>query len=712
MRARNTVVAAILILLMTAALTMLPIRAFADDALPAPVIPAEEEKADEQGDDQEEADDQEDLDGQDPDDGQNGDEAAPASPSDAEDEQEEGDPEEGGEPESQEPEEPATQDLPEKQEELPIDEPILVPAAPRRGHWEVSTAYGQGLQRYWIWDDDGSRAKNELIRPENGAGYYAYAKPDTTIVRGKWDKGNGHVYIADENGKLLGSDRTEDGFIVTKDYDGGWQRYYVSASAKAARSGFFTVPGYGDVFGVGGEGYIKRGDFTFGGKKFSADNDGRLRSGWYVTSGFGQGLQRYWMGDTAYGSPHAAATNRLVRADTDGSGYYAWAMADSTILRGKWDNKAGYTYVADNNGKLIGSDLTKDGFVVTSLYDGVLRRYYVSAATKAARSGFIRVPSYGDCFGIGGEGYLLQGARPFGNSVIIADVHCRLPQTAGWLCSDAYGQKLQRYWVEEIYKDFMGTKPGYSTAGYAHYTVDAGYVLRNGTIIKGATEAYTADNSGRAKRVMDDWIHYGGHWYFVSSNPNAHYDFDINEWGGSLGHHDVIHDLWLKIKAAWSATQYLIASSWDACYLVVFEGEANNWRPLYGWNVCNGLPSKIEEEVEDPNWRWNPVWDYQLAEYNTPGRIANANIPPDNYWANYLGTSFSASRVRRVDAQEQYFTSVDLTLGYHTWLSTPRELGKHLSYGCQRLEYENAKWIYDNIYPYTRCLQLRTSRYY
>ena len=387
----------------------------------------------------------------------------------------------------------------EQTEEVAIE----AQATARHGHWVIDARSG-ALERYWVWDD-GSLAKNVLIKPENGSGYYAWALADGRILRGKWDSGRGRVYVADNDGRLIGSDLKggESGWVVTKKYDGGMQRYWVDAESRAAVSGFFTVDGYGDLFGLGGEGYVHRGDFVFGDRKWSADNDGRLRSGWYVTSNFGQGLQRYWMGDTVFGSPHAAAVSRLVDAAKERSGYYAWALADGRILRGKWDSGRGRVYVADNDGRLIGSDLKggESGWVVTKAYDGNMQRYWVDAETRAAVSGFFTVDGYGDLFGLGGEGYVLRGTAKFGSSVIIADNDGKLPNRNGWVVSGRYGQGTQRYWVEYIYKNYRGTIPGYSVNGWRHYTLPEGYVQRNSIVNLGGGVAVVADNDGRLAKA-------------------------------------------------------------------------------------------------------------------------------------------------------------------------------------------------------------------
>ena len=402
------------------------------------------------------------------------------------------------------PDENQPNDAPASQDPAsPADETLDPMADARQGHWVVDARSGS-LERYWVWNDNGSVAKGMLITPQNGAGYYAWAMADGRILRGKWDSGRGKVYIADNAGKLIGSDMKQDGWVVTGKYDGHLERYYVEATSKAARSGFFTVDGYGDVFGTGGHGYVIRTDFTFGNRKWSADNDGRLRSGWYVTSSFGQGLQRYWMGDTVYGSPHAAAVSRLVDSSKEKSGYDAYAMADGTILRGRWDNGRGRVYIADNGGKLIGSGMSASGWVVTSKFDGHLERYYVDGATKAACSGFFTVEGYGDAFGQGGTGRILRGTMTFGNSVILADNDGRLPSKNGWLISNKYGQGTQRYWIEPIFGPYRGTKPGYTVNGWTHFTLPQGYVLRNSDLNLGKGVITRADNDGRLGKVVPE----------------------------------------------------------------------------------------------------------------------------------------------------------------------------------------------------------------
>jgi hypothetical protein len=244
---------------------------------------------------------------------------------------------------------------------------------------------------------------------------------------------------------------------------------------------------------------------------------------------------------------------------------------------------------------------------------------------------------------------------------------------------------------------------------------------------KTAKVGTTPDGKSWKLLTTSGWYRQGGHWRFASTDKRARFDNDINESGKSLGHYDVLHDLWRKVngyvsgshQSYLSRTGYLICSSWDSCYVGVFKGKArstdgDNWEPLFGWNCGNGNPSKIKSTVEDPSssWSWDPQWDRFLAEFNTPAK-APKNLPAKNYWAKNLDTTYQGSRLKAIpnSPHERWFTSIHSTLGYHSYLDSTSELGKHISYGCTRLLLENAKWIYDNIYPGTRCLQVRTAKY-
>ena len=138
--------------------------------------------------------------------------------------------------------------------------------------WWVTSSLGHGLQRYWL--NSGKLALSTLIDPALGHGaYWAYTRPEGFVVRGKWDKGNGHVYVADNDGALP----SVSGWMVTGKYDGGvLQRYYMDGDAHAAVTSFFRVDG-NLYYGIGWQGYVLRNStIAYDGSFYVADNDGVL----------------------------------------------------------------------------------------------------------------------------------------------------------------------------------------------------------------------------------------------------------------------------------------------------------------------------------------------------------------------------------------------------------------------------------------------------
>ena len=134
--------------------------------------------------------------------------------------------------------------------------------------WIVSADYKDcGLQRYWL-KSNGALARGELVDAAD-AGWWAYARPDGYVVRGKWtDPSTGYVYLANNDGKL-----EDPGWVVTGEYGGGLQRYWIDAKTHSAIPGYSSA-GWPHV--TLREGYVLRGEGTFNGVRYSADNDGRV----------------------------------------------------------------------------------------------------------------------------------------------------------------------------------------------------------------------------------------------------------------------------------------------------------------------------------------------------------------------------------------------------------------------------------------------------
>lgn len=257
--------------------------------------------------------------------------------------------------------------------------------------WLVTGDFTGGeLERYWF--EGGSAVTERLVK--TGASY-TYARPDGSVVRGKWvDPSTGYVYLADNDGSLA-----HEGWVVSDAYGDSFQRYYIEGgNVQAAVPGrsssgweHYTTP----------EGYVLRGaGFDEEGARLYADNDGRIvTDGWVVTDGWGQGLQRYWL------EGGAVASGRLVDAGADG---HAYAQLDGTILRGK-RVVDGVMLLADNDGRLAWGS---EGWMVAGDYDGgQLQRYYLIRSSNGyygARLGRFSVGNV-EYYGREDSGYVVRG---------------------------------------------------------------------------------------------------------------------------------------------------------------------------------------------------------------------------------------------------------------------------------------------------------------
>jgi GH25 family lysozyme M1 (1,4-beta-N-acetylmuramidase) len=253
----------------------------------------------------------------------------------------------------------------------------------------------------------------------------------------------------------------------------GLQRYWLDATtgALAINRIVYSSEGAGYDALATSAGYVLRGVGTFGGNKYYADNDGRLASGWVVTDAFGQGLQRYWF-DT---SSHTTVTGY----SADGWAHYTTPAG--YVLRGV-GTYGGSKYYANNDGLLA------SGWVVTDAFGQGLQRYWFDTSSHTTVTGF---SSDGWAHYTRPEGYVVRGAYTASNGYVYIANNDGLIPNAGWVVSSAYGHGLQRYWVDS---STHACVPGYSDAGWAHYTTPAGYVLRGTATYNG--KRYTANNDG------------------------------------------------------------------------------------------------------------------------------------------------------------------------------------------------------------------------
>ena len=234
------------------------------------------------------------------------------------------------------------------------------------------------------------------------------------------------------------------------------------------------------------------------------DASGTLKEGgWVVTdknidNTVGE-LQRYWV-DPLTGT---LAIGRLVDP-VEGAGYWAYSTLQGWVVRGKYkDSETGYVYFADNDGRLVNT-----GWMVTDAYGDGLQRYWIDEETHAAMPGY---SSDGWDHYTTEYGYVVRGkhfvSEPDRDLVYVAN-NDGLLAGPGWVVSDAYGDGLQRYWIDD---EAHAAVVGYSSEGWDHYTTDKGYVLRGGIVDSEGNKRW-ADNDGR---LVQGWLVTG---FFTNGN--------------------------------------------------------------------------------------------------------------------------------------------------------------------------------------------------
>ena len=238
---------------------------------------------------------------------------------------------------------------------------------------------------------------------------------------------------------------------------------------------------------------------SLGGGWYRYGPDGKLApKGWLVTgsapSGASGALGRYWIGE-------GGALLRSGLVDDPSAGWLAYATPAGEVVRGRWeDPSTGWVYLADNDGRLAGGQ--SGGWVVTGEYsNGALERYWVDPESHACEPGFSTEGWAHETRPHTGEVVRGRWEDPSTGYIYLADNDgCLLGgETGGWVVTGEFSDgSLERYWVDP---KSHACQPGFSNAGWAHYTTASGAVLR-GALQQGGSKLM-ADNDGR---LAEGWV--------------------------------------------------------------------------------------------------------------------------------------------------------------------------------------------------------------
>jgi hypothetical protein len=428
------------------------------------------------------------------------------------------------------------------------------------------------------------------------------------------------------------------------------------------------------------EGYVVCGRYVASnGNVYLANSDGLLEApGWVVSSAYGQGLQRYWVDSAAHACVPGYST----------AGWAHYTRPEGYVVRGAYKASNGYVYIANNDGLV-----PRAGWVVGNYGQG-FQRYWVDSAAHACVPGY---STAGWAHYTRPEGYVVRGAYKASNGYVYIANNDGLVPRAGWVVGN-YGQGFQRYWVDSAAHACV---PGYSTAGWAHYTMPAGYVLRGRTPYKGGI--LLADNDGRVA-TTSGWLVTSAYdnglqrYYLVKGSDgvafakvgffnvgNSKY-FGVPGQGFELRNSYIMQGSQLywanndgvlsprqrpsgALGRIWSMSSpsiYLIAIDNNAHQVYIFRGSANNWQTVYVWSCSNGKAS-------------------------TPTVRGTYHVGTRGYSFGHGYTCYYYTQIYG----NYLFHSVLYNQG--TFNVQDGRLGMAISHGCVRLHINNAKWIYDNI---------------
>jgi len=547
--------------------------------------------------------------------------------------------------------------------------------------WRVTDRYDGGLQRYYI--DSGTHSASIGIFSVAGKTYYGIANLGY-VVRGAW-KENGSLYYADNSGALL-----ENGWLVTDEYGQGLQRYWF-ANGKSAPAGLVQIDSAGHYAYVRPEGYVARGKYFASDGTIYLSDDGVLESpGWHVTDAYDNGLQRYYIDDTAHsaktgffdvsgkkyyglswsgyvarnamtdqGVRYYADNGGVIRQDgwlvtdefgqglqrywisggavapeglyaVDTEGHYTYVQPEGYVVRGKYSAGSGMVYLADNGGIL-----EKTGWLVTARYDGGYQRYYIDPSLHGASTGFFTIDGT-DYYGIPSKGYVVRGKYRYNHiGMLLADNGGALCTfvSGGWLVTGKYdGGELQRYRIDDCCDGHAGAHLlSFRLEDLYYGEPDEGYVMRNCIDYIDGTW-YEADNEG----VLT-----------VTTPP-------------------VLAQMTSMAQGYASPTQYLIMVDKSQFKFAVFTGSSYSWTPLYFWDCGIGAP-------------WSPTIE---GVFHMGLKEPSFGHGYTCYWASQiLGDYLIHSGLYYEGTMDPMFI----------------EMRTATSGGCVRLEYDNAYWVYWNV---------------
>jgi len=567
----------------------------------------------------------------------------------------------------------------------------------------------------------------------------------------KWEK-SGNTWNLYENDSKVTGFATVEGkiFYLDPDADGnacsGWKKiddtwYYFDKTTREAVTGLFHTDGY-DYFFNEDDGallqearLIKASD----GSTYYVDKYCHAQSGWKKVDGtwyyFGstskKALTGLWSinGYKYYFGEDGAMQTGLIRVTDERAGvedklYYfsnyaisGWKKVDGNwyyfgstsrqALTGLW-SISGYKYYFDEDGVMQTGLIrvtdeqagvkdalyyfTSSGWAKSGWYqpeEGVW--YYFGNTSRQALTGFWTVSGTGRYFGP--DGILVSGNGEYvgddGNTYYLSNFIAK----TGWIKNDAgqwtyynttYGMRLEDKLLSVDSKKYyfnsdgsLYTGGGFKTVDGVTYYFSPTGAAQSGWVTDGDETYYFAKYS---YEMLTGWqVIKGKSYYFYQASDDGKtgtmaHDTEID--GHELDSNGVAvltakEAMTMAAQTYSSKTKYLCMVDTTNCRVGIFTGKQGNWKLLYYWQCTAGKSGH-----ETPTGVFETLYKYSSFG--------------SDYYTCYYGTAWA-----HIGHSLYLFHSLLYYPG--TYKLKSHVLGGHVSNGCVRLAYGNARWIYQNI---------------
>ena len=247
-----------------------------------------------------------------------------------------------------------------------------------------------------------------------------------------------------------------------------------------------------------------------------------------------------------------------------------------------------------------------------------------------------------------------------------------------WYYFDASGAMAASTWVRSGSWYYLGGSgamaTGWFVAAGTWYYADSSGAMATGWVLTDGSW-YHLDSSGA---LTTGWLRDGGgSWYYLDAARGAAMATGWAQVGGTWNYFDRWKGFWVSDRAGFEAdwnyaktlyspTNYLVVVDTSAPHCMTFYWADGSWQPLTDMPCSVGKPS-------------TPTITGTFT-------IKNRGRAFGHGYTAYWWTQFSG---------DYLFHSILYYEGTYTVMDGT--LGGHVSHGCVRLRYEDAKWLHDTI---------------